>query len=317
MVDSKKDNSPNEFEIGAVSRITGISQHRLRMWERRYNMVTPRRNKSNRRYYSGQDVRKILLIKSLLDAGNSIGSIASLSISQLEEKIKSDPFLEKTSHNTKSDLTINVAVFGFDIVNKINNSSGKIKNLNVELVESDFEKFKNKLSKINTELLVLEFETLESKNIQDIYNLVGTNGANHVILIYWFSETKLIKTINRSLVTPVRSPIELDELTIICNNLYDLSSDFELDLKDNERLFKFSELASIASCSPTIECECPHQLVTLIYSLLAFEKYSVECESRNLQDAKLHRFLFESTSKARSLIEKALQKVAEIEGIKY
>ncbi len=316
MVDKSKEVSPNEFEIGAVSKITGISQHRLRVWERRYDVVSPRRSESNRRYYSGQDVRKLLLIKSLLDGGNSIGSIASLSIKQLEEKIKSDPYL-KTSDNKKKSFVIKAAVCGFDVVSKIENNSRNLKNLKVQLLETDFTTLKNKISKIDVELLILEYETLENQNIQEIYNFIGESGANHAVLIYWFSESKILESINKSLITPVRSPIELDELLIICNNLYNLCTDFELDLKNEARIFNFSQLASIASCTPTVECECPHQLVTLIYGLLAFEKYSAECESRNIQDAKLHRFLYETTSKARSLIEKALEKVAEIEGIEY
>lgn len=317
MVDQNQEASQNEFEIGAVSKITGLSQHRLRIWERRYNVVSPRRNKSNRRYYSGQDVRKLLLIKSLLEGGNSIGSVANLTIEKLEEKIKNDPFLEKTINRKKNDFNIKVAVYGFDVVNKIGNNPKSLKNLQLQFAEIDFDSFKNKLSGIDVELLIIEYETLENKNIQEIYNLLGASGANHAILIYWFSESKLIESINKSLITPVRSPIELSELVIVCNNLYDLSSDLNIDVKNQERIFKYSELASIASCTPTVECECPHQLVTLIYSLLAFEKYSMECESRNLQDAKLHRFLFETTSNARLLIEKALEKVAEIEGIDY
>ncbi|MGH7884193.1 MAG: MerR family transcriptional regulator, partial [Thermodesulfobacteriota bacterium] len=47
MVEQDQVTSINEFEIGVVSKITGISQHLLRIWERRYNVVNPRRNSSN------------------------------------------------------------------------------------------------------------------------------------------------------------------------------------------------------------------------------------------------------------------------------
>lgn len=317
MVEQDQETSANEFEIGVVSKITGISQHRLRIWERRYNVVHPRRNSSNRRYYSGTDVRKLLLIKSLLDAGNSVGSIASLSIEKLEEKIKNDPYLSDVTSRKRGEFEINAAVFGFDVVNKIERCTKKLKNLKISLVETDLEIFRKKLNGLQTDLLILEFETLESQNIQEIYNIIGVSGANHAIIIYWFSDTKLLESINKSLITTMRSPVEIDELVIISNNIYDLSADFKIDIQSDERIFKFPQLARIACSAPSIECECPHQLVTLIYSLTAFEKYSLECESKNLQDSKLHRFLHDTTCKARSLVEKALEKVVEIEGIKY
>lgn len=317
MVQDEQGSSPNEFEIGAVSKITGISQHRLRIWERRYNVVNPRRSSSNRRYYSGLDVRKLLLIKSLLDAGNSIGSIANLSIEKLEEKISSDPFLSDFTGKKKYDFSINTAVFGFDIANKIEKRRNSLRNLKIRLIETDFESFKEKLSDQSIDLLIIELETVDSSNVQEVYNLAGSSKANHVVLVYWFCESKILESVNKSRVTMLRSPVELGELEIICNNLYELNKEYETDSENAERIFKYSQLATIASCAPSIECECPHQLVTLIYSLLAFEKYSLECESRNLEDAKLHRFLYETTSKARSLIEKSLKKVVDIEKIEY
>ena len=309
--------APNEFEIGAVSKITGISQHRLRIWERRYKVVTPRRSSSNRRFYSGSDVRKLLLIKSLLDAGYSIGTVAGLTIQELEEKINSDPFLSDFAGKKKQGFTINAAACGFDIVNKLENSGGKLKNLKFDTIESDFELFKKKLEAQKPDILVVELETLDSGNVQEIYNLVNSCSASHAVLIYWFCESKIVNSINRSLVTLLRSPVELSELVLVCNNLFELSREYEVDSVDTERIFRYSQLATIASCAPSIECECPHQLVTLIYSLLAFEKYSLECESRNIQDAKLHRFLHETTSQARSLIEKSLKKVVDVEKIDY
>lgn len=317
MVQQEQESASNEFEIGAVSKITGISQHRLRIWERRYNVVNPRRSSSNRRFYSGLDVRKLLLIKSLLDAGNSIGSIANLSIEKLEEKISSDPFLSDFSGKKKYNFSINAAAFGFDIAGKLEKSSKILKNLKLKLIETDYKLFKEKLSGQNIDLLIIELETLDSNNVQEVYNLVGSCNANHAVLIYWFCESKIVESVNKSIITMLRSPVEPSELAIVCNNLYELNNDYEVDSQSVDRIFKFSQLATIASCAPSIECECPHQLVTLIYSLLAFEKYSLECESRNLQDAKLHRFLYETTSKARSLIEKSLKKVVDVEKIEY
>ena len=49
----------------------------------------------------------------------------------------------------------------------------------------------------------------------------------------------------------------------------------------------------------------------------AFEIYSSQCANRDDEDAALHRYLHQTTAQARSLIEIALERVAEAEGIDY
>jgi hypothetical protein len=49
--------------------------------------------------------------------------------------------------------------------------------------------------------------------------------------------------------------------------------------------------------------------------LARFEQYSAECENRGRDDAALHAFLHVTTAKARLMLEEALQKLVELEGI--
>ena len=48
-----------KYRIGAVARMTGISTHALRAWERRYDGVNPERTESGGRLYS-DDGRRAL-----------------------------------------------------------------------------------------------------------------------------------------------------------------------------------------------------------------------------------------------------------------
>ena len=66
------------YKIGAVARLTGISPDTLRIWERRYDVVTPERTSTGDRLYSSEDITRLQLIKRLVDSGNGIGSVASL-----------------------------------------------------------------------------------------------------------------------------------------------------------------------------------------------------------------------------------------------
>ena len=72
------------FPIGVVCRMTGIAQETLRAWERRYALVTPSRAGGRNRLYSPDDVKRISLVKALVDAGHPVGSVASLNEAQLE-----------------------------------------------------------------------------------------------------------------------------------------------------------------------------------------------------------------------------------------
>ena len=62
-------------------------------------------------------------------------------------------------------------------------------------------------------------------------------------------------------------------------------------------------------------CECPHHISDLLVRLGNFETYSAECESRSPVDAALHQYLTQVTGNARAMMEIALERVVEAEGI--
>ena len=71
------------YPIRAVSQLTGISVDLLRVWERRYQAVRPSRS-SRGRVYLDSDVRRLELLRRLVDAGHAIGTIASLADRELD-----------------------------------------------------------------------------------------------------------------------------------------------------------------------------------------------------------------------------------------
>lgn len=74
---------PGLYRIHAVARATGVSEHALRVWERRYGAMASHRSESGYRLYTEDDVARVRAIKELLDAGHAIGEIATLSIRDL------------------------------------------------------------------------------------------------------------------------------------------------------------------------------------------------------------------------------------------
>lgn len=82
---------PASYSIRAVAEETGISEHTLRAWERRYGIPKPLRTDSNRRVYGEADVRRLKMLRRALEAGHSIGLIASLSDHELQSLAKPTP----------------------------------------------------------------------------------------------------------------------------------------------------------------------------------------------------------------------------------
>jgi len=84
------------FAIKAVASRTGLTTHTIRVWERRYEVISPERTESNRRLYSEKEVQKLILLKKAIDAGNSIGLLAKMEFEEIERLVQEQPVLEST-----------------------------------------------------------------------------------------------------------------------------------------------------------------------------------------------------------------------------
>jgi DNA-binding transcriptional MerR regulator/methylmalonyl-CoA mutase cobalamin-binding subunit len=64
--------------IQIVTRRTGVSADVLRVWEKRYAVVTPVRSASGRRLYSDADIERLRLLVQATHTGRPIGQVAAL-----------------------------------------------------------------------------------------------------------------------------------------------------------------------------------------------------------------------------------------------
>jgi len=72
------------YSIKAVSRRTGLSLHVIRIWEKRYGAVEPRRTATNRRLYSDAEIERLTFLRLATAAGHSIGNVAKLPLTRLK-----------------------------------------------------------------------------------------------------------------------------------------------------------------------------------------------------------------------------------------
>jgi len=76
-----------KYKISDLESLSGVKAHTIRIWEQRYNILTPLRTNSNIRYYDDEQLRKLLNVVSLMNAGNKISTISKLSDKELNERI--------------------------------------------------------------------------------------------------------------------------------------------------------------------------------------------------------------------------------------
>jgi methanogenic corrinoid protein MtbC1/transposase-like protein len=80
--------------VKTVAQRTGLSAHVIRVWEKRYQAVTPGRTPGNQRLYSDDEIARLELLRDATQAGHNIGRVAQLP----EEKLRA---LAGVAHGTQ------------------------------------------------------------------------------------------------------------------------------------------------------------------------------------------------------------------------
>lgn len=75
------------YSIKDLEQLTGIKAHTIRMWEKRYNVVTPERTDTNIRHYNEEQLKRLLNISLLNKNGQKISKLATLSDSELCKEV--------------------------------------------------------------------------------------------------------------------------------------------------------------------------------------------------------------------------------------
>jgi len=81
------------YKIDHVAKLTGLSKHVIRSWERRFDLLNPVRGGNRYRMYTQEDVDLLIYIRRELESGFAIGELAKLGrevlIGQMAYKQKS------------------------------------------------------------------------------------------------------------------------------------------------------------------------------------------------------------------------------------
>ncbi len=74
------------YRINRFSKLTGLSPHVIRAWERRHGLVNPIRGDNRYRLYTDEDVELFRYLKYQVDQGMAIGELAEMGREKLQEQ---------------------------------------------------------------------------------------------------------------------------------------------------------------------------------------------------------------------------------------
>lgn len=94
----------NSFTIKDLENLSGIKAHTIRIWEQRYSFIKPERSGTNIRYYSNDELKKILNVALLNKYGYKISHIDKMNEGEMKEKILSLNHLEAQQERIVNEL---------------------------------------------------------------------------------------------------------------------------------------------------------------------------------------------------------------------
>jgi DNA-binding transcriptional MerR regulator len=134
-----------QYSIKDLERISGVKAHTIRIWEKRYGIVEPKRTDSNIRFYCDTDVKKLMNVSILLHHGYKISKLAILDPLELSKKV------------------LEVSMIS-------NGQNSQVENLVVAMIEMDESKFEKIL---NMTIIKEGFENTVFKVLHPFFERIG------------------------------------------------------------------------------------------------------------------------------------------------
>jgi DNA-binding transcriptional MerR regulator len=74
-----------KLSIASLEQLSGVPVHTIRMWERRYNALKPLRSEGNTRFYSDDQLKRLLNLVSLTQSGLKISKACALNAQEVDQ----------------------------------------------------------------------------------------------------------------------------------------------------------------------------------------------------------------------------------------
>ena len=326
MID-RHDSSIAVHKIGAVSKFSGVPTYTLRVWESQHATFTPRKTAGQHRLYSDDDVLKATLLKRLIEQGHAISNIGRLGTQSLNALLLNQGTTNHLPLKAQSDGdqdTVSIAIVGLALATRLGTKKFTLnfRSNPVQITDVFTDLTQALASDIQQtpDVLLVKLSSLHATTQLDLHRMAAHCGASQVILLYNFGPEHIVESLKGAGMLARREPIsdsDLSELIQSARATYNGIKAGPSTVAATAKPRQYSEetLARVAAMPATVVCECPRHVAEIISQLGSFEQYSMECLNASTEDAHLHAYLSTVAGSARALFERALQVIADHEGI--
>lgn len=323
------------YPIGVVASLTGLDPHTIRAWERRYGAVSPERTPGGSRRYGAGAVTRLQRLKALVDAGESIGNIAKLSDAALRSRLTDLAALASGARSDTGSTPLRIALLAPGLEAQLREAAASLGNVRIVSSGVGLDALATRLGAERPDLLVAELRALGREPSEALERIRHGRNPFLVLVVYDFAPAAELSRLSRAGARLVRGPLRIAELRAAIESLA-LHSKAQAPRRSSRpeastpirgrashdgeiapRRFDDVRLAALREVAGALHCECPNHLATLVTNLVAFERYSLDCENRDDADAALHRSLAIESSRIRATLESLLERVCKHEKLPY
>lgn len=315
--------TPTRYGIGTVARLTGLTTHNIRAWENRYAAIEAERDASGRRRYTPEQVERLAKLKQLVDLGERISNLSKLPSTALDERLTA--LRPETAMAPVHTTRLRLGIYGSSaaaLTKAVRQHHPQHK-----IIASDDALTAEQLTALEPDVdcLIVATASLAPGLVPILETLSRQSGERAVVVVYDFARDADLRALAGGGLIILRNPLGPDDLQrafvevaqkmTATEALQQVTGSAGGDGRTAAERLNESQLSRIGAISTSIECECPHHMVTLINNLRAFEQYSKDCTNRNREDAVIHEFLYRETLRANQIIENALRHLLDYENI--
>lgn len=289
------------YRIGTVAKLTGISAECLRAWERRYGL-TPSRRDGKTRYYDQLQLARLTKIKTLIELGHPISSLAKLSGDQLDARLQ---------HARPAPILVSrlpqVGLIGTNLLmlEQESTESDQAEVAQRWVTVADFTASRT-AERAGLDVLAVMLPAL---NPEELDQLQRHAPDCRVIAVHRFASETAIAAARASGVQTVVWPVSWESLMHACAT----PGGAPLHAgKTAPRRYSDHELLAIVQQAEPGDRDTPRYLVGMINDLNAFTEFSTQQLIENPADTEVYDRIREDTSYARAQLERALSVVAEV-----
>lgn len=301
------------YRSGVAARLAGLPVETLRVWERRYALSDTQRSAHGQRLYTAEQVRRLGLLKQLVDLGHPIGVLTGLPVERLEEMLA--PNAERV---TQVSGPMRALVVGDGLVRRIAASGRDGRALQVQRHCARLDQVASLADGMAVDVLLIEASELEEAGVAQVAAARDIVKPAATVVLYRFCGSATIRALRAQGCLVARVPAEIGELVSLCRSALagqGLPAPEPHGEPVAPRRFDDQALAAITAAGNRLSCECPRHLSDILMMVGSFERYSAQCAARNQEDARLHRELELASGRARMVLETAMERLALAEGL--